>query len=76
MNKWLSDEELWLAENGDEKGVDLGQLFDQAKEANRLREGLKEIEYTLERAHKMPSFYAARLDRLLASIRWLLEGEK
>lgn len=76
MSKWLSNDELWLAENGSEEGVELGLLFDQAAEANRLREGLEALKYTLERDQKSPGFYAARSDKLLERIRALLEGEK
>lgn len=73
MNKWLSDEELWLAENGDEKGVDLGQLFDQAKEANRLREGLENIKAILTDQIESGDVYPRILRH---HVRELLEGEE
>ena len=77
MNKWMTEDDLLAlvtAMSVDEEPVcdflcsaDAKKLFNQAREANRMREGLEVLQKDAE---------ALGLVRLYFRIRELLEGEK
>lgn len=86
MSKWLSDDEIGCLEF---QSVYSKQLFEQAKEANRLREGLEEIRnHAIQMRNKNAEDYERILDPTYYSVAEqifegfaddigeLLEGEK
>ncbi len=72
MSKWLSDDEIGCLEF---QSAYSKQLFEQAKEANRLREGLEEIRnHAIQMRNKNAKNYERTLDPTYSDAEQIFEG--